>query len=75
MTNTHNKKSYIYHCHITDTQFRNILREFCYDSSASETAKRTGVSRNSVNRIYGLLRQRIYEISESQRKEKNRWRY
>lgn len=70
MTNTHNKKSYIYHGHISDTQFRKILREFCYDSSASETAKRTGISRNSVNRIYGLLRQRIYELSEEHRLDK-----
>jgi hypothetical protein len=38
--------------HISEPKFRQILKEFCLDSTAAETAKRTGVSRPTINVIW-----------------------
>ena len=65
-----NNNKYIKNTHISEQQFRSILKEFCFDSGATETSKRLGLNRNTVNRIYKLLRERIYEISESHSREK-----
>lgn len=70
MTLKNNKNKYIKNSHISEAQFRKILKEFCLDSSATETSKRLGINRNTVNRIYGLLRERIYELSEQHRLDK-----
>lgn len=70
MTFKNNKNKYLKNTHISEQKFRTILKEFCYDSSATETATRTGLNRNTINRIYKLLRKRIYKISESHRKDK-----
>jgi len=70
MTLKNNKNKYIKNSHISEAQFRKVLKEFCLDSSATETSKRLGINRNTVNRIYGLLRERIYEISEYHRLDK-----
>ena len=48
---------------ITTPKFREILKYFCEDFSATTTANLTGISRNTINRIYKLLRIRIVEIS------------
>jgi transposase-like protein len=70
MTLKNNKNKYLKNTHISEQQFRSVLKEFCFDSGATETSKRLGMNRNTINRIYKLLRQRIYELSESHRKEK-----
>lgn len=62
--NHYQKKS-----HITTVKFRQILRYFCEDFSATTTANLTGISRNTINRIYKLLRVRIVEISLSEAPE------
>ena len=49
--------------HISERKFRDVLRYFSADQTASMTAQFTGVSRNSVNRIYHKLRLRICELS------------
>lgn len=70
MTLKNNKNKYIKNTHVSEQQFRKILKEFCFDSSATETSKRLSMNRNTINRIYKLLRQRIYEISEQHRLDK-----
>jgi len=65
-----NKNKYIKNTHISEQQFRSILKEFCYDSSATETSKRLKINRNTINRIYKLLRERIFELSEQHRFDK-----
>lgn len=70
MTLKNNKNKYIKNTHISEHQFRCILKEFCFDSNATETSKRLGVNRNTINRIYTLLRVRIYELSEQHRLDK-----
>lgn len=39
------------------------MRYFCHDETATKTAAYTDINRNTVNRIYALLRQRIVELS------------
>ena len=57
------KNKYGYRLRITERKFREILKYFCEDETATKTSKYTGVNRNTVNRIYGLLRHRIVEMS------------
>jgi transposase len=70
MTLKNNKNKYVKSSHISDTQFRSILKEFCFDSSATETSKRLSINRNTINRIYKLLRTRINDLSEEHRSDK-----
>jgi len=53
------KNKYCHRSHISEKKFREIIRYFCEDLNATTTAKITGVSRNSINTIYALLRERI----------------
>lgn len=52
---------YLKHSHIKESTFKEILKEFSYDSSVTETAKRTGISRQTITKIYQALRLRILE--------------
>ena len=44
---------------ITEPKFRQLLRLFALDLTASDTAKLTGVSIRSVNNLYLKLRRRL----------------
>lgn len=57
------KNRYLIGARITTREFRQILRYFCHDETATKAAIYTGVNRNTVNRIYVLLRRRIVELS------------
>ena len=43
-----------------------LLQEFSRDSTAVETAQRTGLNRNTINRVFSLLRRRIAQTSEQE---------
>lgn len=58
MKNKYQKKS-----HIRERKFREILRYFCEDFSATTTANLTKISRNTINKLYNLFRLRIVKIS------------
>lgn len=58
MKNKYQKKS-----HITEGKFREILRYFCEDFSATTTANLSKISRNTINKLYNLFRIRLVEIS------------
>lgn len=58
------KNKYLKNSRILDTQFRVILKEFCFDSSATEVAQRTGHNRKTINRLYNLFRERILVLTE-----------
>jgi transposase len=60
---------YIHHSHISEKKFREILREFSRDSTVSETAERTKISRQTITKIYQLLRIRIFNLSEKNSKK------
>jgi len=53
------KNRYYNRSHISEKKFKDILRYFCEDLNATTTARLSGVSRNSVNKIYASLRERI----------------
>lgn len=42
------------------------MREFSYDSTATETSTRTEISRVTVNRFYALLRERIVLLAHNE---------
>ncbi len=46
--------------HISAKKFREIVRCFSLDFTAANTAKLVGVSRNTINKIYAQVRQKIF---------------
>ena len=42
--------------HISERKFRQIVRFFCLDIEAAKTAELTGISRQSINKIYAVIR-------------------
>lgn len=51
---------------ISEAKFRQLIRCFCLDLDACQTAELTGLNRNTVNRYLRLLRLRIVEICEQE---------
>ena len=51
---------------ISEAKFRQIIRCFSEDLTASSTARMTGVSVRSVNDLFLKIRKRLVEISEAQ---------
>ena len=58
------KNRYYKRSHISERKFREILRCFCLDITATKTAELTNVSRPTVNKIYKKIRQRIKQICD-----------
>ena len=59
------KNRYYNRSHISEKKFKDILLYFCEDLNATAASSLSGVSRNSVNKIYALLRERIAHESIS----------
>ena len=57
------QNKYLSHSHISEAKFRQILKEFCRDSTASETSDRVSISRPTINTIYMAMRKRIYNLA------------
>ena len=49
--------------HISERKIRYILKYFCFDD-ATTTSKLTGISRNSINKLFNQICVRIVEICE-----------
>jgi transposase-like protein len=60
------KNRYIIRARITEKVFRKFLTYFAIDVEATKIAKFTGLNRNTVNRLAGLIRQRMAEDCERQ---------
>ena len=60
----HNK--YYRRSRISDRRFRRLIRCFCEDLTATQTARLTGLSRRSVNSIFLKIRRRLAEECEAQ---------
>ena len=58
------RNKYVTNSHLSERKFRELLRLFCADVTASSAAELTGLNRNTVNRYYMMLRARIAEICE-----------
>ena len=64
MLNKYKKRS-----HISTKKFREIVRYFSLDFTATNTANLTKISRNSVNKIYSQIRQKILLYSNSEQEK------
>ena len=62
MKNRYSKSS-----RISERQIREIVRFFAADLTALQTAELSGLNRNTVNRHYRALRERIHRACEAQR--------
>jgi len=58
------KNRYLKHTHISVRKFRDILRCFSLDITATKTSEFTKISRPTVNKIYKRIRQRIKHICD-----------
>ncbi len=58
------KNRYINCAHISEAKFRNIVRFFCLDLEANKAAILARVNRNTINRYYRLIRERISDQTE-----------
>jgi len=55
---------YLKKTHISERKFRQVLKCFCHDYTATVTSEVSGISRNSVNALYAKFRTRILELSK-----------
>jgi len=56
------KNKYIYHSHISEHKFREIVKCFEQDLTSQETANLTGISRVTVGRLFVQFRKRIVTL-------------
>jgi transposase-like protein len=68
MTHKYGKNKYLKNSHILESVFRSVLREFCLDNTASETALRIGLQRKTINRLFMLFRKRIVFLTSEEDK-------
>jgi transcription initiation factor IIE alpha subunit len=54
------KNKYMKHAHISERQFRKILRLFCEDNTALSISNLTNIHRNTADRVIQLLREDTY---------------
>lgn len=55
------RNRYLKHAHISERKFKQILTCFCRDFTAEGTSLITGISRNTINGLFGKFRARILE--------------
>jgi len=64
------KNKYIYRSRISESKFREILKFFCADLNATDTASLCGVSSITCRKIFHEIRLIIFEYQESIKEEK-----
>lgn len=52
---------------LSEAKIREVVRYFAVDLTALQTAKLSGLNRNTINRLYRALRERIRNACEAQR--------
>jgi transposase-like protein len=57
------KNKYLKHTHLSERQFLGILAYWCQDLIALDAASLLKINRNTINRIYGILRERACALS------------
>ena len=60
------KNRYIKHTHISENKFRQLLKLFCEDLTATQVSELIGLERKTVNRIFQLLRERILTLAKEE---------
>ena len=61
------KNRYSKGSHLSERKSREVVRCFAADLTALQTAQLTGLNRNTINRIYRALRERIHWACEADR--------
>ena len=59
------KNKYIKVAHISESKFREIVKYFSEDLTATQISNLTGLNRNTINRYLKLIRERIVRICEN----------
>lgn len=57
------KNKYIHRSKISEAKFRQLVKLFALDLTATQATDLTGLNRNTVNRLYSAMRERIAEYS------------
>lgn len=60
------RNKYIKGTHISERKFREVVRHFCLDIEATKTAELLGISRQTTNKFYSKIRERIAELCEAE---------
>ena len=60
------RNKYLVHAHISEVDFRAVLRCFGHDLPALTAAKFCGLRKNTTHRLYTLLRERVGTLAEAQ---------
>lgn len=63
------QNKYLIGAHISERIFKEVLKEFSRDSTATSTSGRAGVSRPTVNALYHALRIRVGELADKEAEE------
>ena len=59
------RKVHFHRSRISDRKLRHLLECFVFDIGATQTAKMTGLNRNTVNRYFHIVRQKIAAYCET----------
>lgn len=60
------KNRYLKYTKISEANFRRLLKHFCLDDTVERTSAEVGLSRKAVLRIFGLIRQYIFNLCEKE---------
>lgn len=55
--------------HFSEAKFRQVLKCFSLDMTASDTAKMCGLSRNTINSLFNQIRERIFALAQQEGSE------
>ena len=55
------RNEYIYWSRISEKKFREILHLFCLDIEGNKVSELTNISRQTINKIFDKIRERITE--------------
>ena len=60
------RNRYLKHAHVSDREFRQVLKMYCVDIGALTASKLTGLNKNTTHRLYRLLRARVLEMAKGE---------
>jgi transposase len=60
------RNRYLKHAHLSDREFRQVLKMYCADVGVLTASKLTGLNKNTTHRLYGLLRARVVEMAKGE---------
>lgn len=66
MTHRRRKNKYFNRSHISESVFRRVVMDFATDVTAEMTARRSGLERKTINRLFMRFRERIRHLCEEE---------